>query len=253
MLGSLEIFACGATSSVQFCNSGSIEISSQSALRSSIEIPFSPRGRARATVTCISVWHYLTVNECTHDVSKKTLLCIKSPGTVYGRSFENGRYLDLFCRYVFIFCELFKRRPHKMAWGPPLQGSNVLGGAPEDTDVCPRGVKAENRCPRGVPPRNVLGGSGACPRGVVCPRGVRSLSSGGVRWRRMRKFQYSALLCIDFPLGNSISAPWNPKIFACGALGIMIIDIHVILGRRFRLRRRPTTCSAPERTLLPLR
>ena len=30
-------------------------------------------------------------------------------------------------------------------------------------------------------------------------------------------FSISALFCIDFALGNSISAPWNPKIFACGA------------------------------------
>ena len=42
------------------------------------------------------------------------------------RSFENDRFVDLFCRFS-LFCELFKRRPHKMAWGPPLPcGCNLV-------------------------------------------------------------------------------------------------------------------------------
>ena len=66
-----------------------------------------------------------------------------------------------------------------------VQGSNVLGGPPEDTVFALGGARPKIGVLGGVPPRNVLGGSdGAAAAGEVF-----------------------SMICIDFPLGNSISAP----------------------------------------------
>ena len=48
-----------------------------------------------------------TLIECTTWCVKNTLFWTKSPRTVNDRSFENDRFLDLFCRYVFTFLWAF--------------------------------------------------------------------------------------------------------------------------------------------------